>query len=138
MAGRVFLMVTRGDGSRLCHGDDVSAKGFEEARWGGGFRSFFEVWWSCSNNRRGIGVAGCRGPWDKMMEPDWFAMSTPPRTSGFSCSWAKPPLLTRVCCRNTVGTPTKPPAGSPCLVASPARRFCSAPAPTAPNLHARG
>jgi hypothetical protein len=24
--------------------------------------------------------------WDEMMEPDWFAMPTPPRTSGFSCS----------------------------------------------------
>jgi hypothetical protein len=37
------------------------------------------------------------------MEPDWFAMPTPPRTSGSSCSWAKPPLLTRVCCRSTAG-----------------------------------
>jgi hypothetical protein len=32
MAEGVFLTVTRGDGSRHCHGDDVSAKGFEEAR----------------------------------------------------------------------------------------------------------
>jgi hypothetical protein len=28
----VFLTVIRGDDSRLCHGDDVSAKGSEEAR----------------------------------------------------------------------------------------------------------
>jgi hypothetical protein len=32
MAGGIFLTVTRGDDSRLCHGDDVSAKGSEEAR----------------------------------------------------------------------------------------------------------
>jgi hypothetical protein len=41
------------------------------------------------------GVAGCRGPWDKMMEPNWFAMPSSPRTSGFSCSRAEPPLLTQ-------------------------------------------
>jgi hypothetical protein len=41
MAGGMFHTVTRGDDSRLCHGDDVSTKESEEARWG--FRSFFEV-----------------------------------------------------------------------------------------------
>jgi hypothetical protein len=32
MTGGVFLTVIRGDGSRLCHGNDVLAKGSEEAR----------------------------------------------------------------------------------------------------------
>jgi hypothetical protein len=32
--------------------------GIEEARWGSS--SFFEVLWSCSGDRRGIGAAGCR------------------------------------------------------------------------------
>jgi hypothetical protein len=32
MTGEIFLMVTRGDDSRLYHGDDISAKGFVEAR----------------------------------------------------------------------------------------------------------
>jgi hypothetical protein len=32
IAGGVFLTVIHGDGSWLCHGDDVSVKGFEEAR----------------------------------------------------------------------------------------------------------
>jgi hypothetical protein len=45
------------------------------------------------------------------MEPDWFAKSTPPRTSGFSCSQAKPPLLTQMHCRNTSGMPAQLPAG---------------------------
>jgi hypothetical protein len=72
------------------------------------------------------------------MEPDWFAMPTPPRTSRSSCSRTKPPLLTRVCCKNTVGTPTYPPAGPPRLVASPVRHFYPAPASMTPSLHARG
>jgi hypothetical protein len=50
--------------------------------------------WFCSDDRRGKGVAGCRGPKDKTMEPDGFAMPTPPRTSGFSCSRVELPLLT--------------------------------------------
>jgi hypothetical protein len=32
MAGGIFLTVTRGDNSRLCHGDGVLAKESEEAR----------------------------------------------------------------------------------------------------------
>jgi hypothetical protein len=85
MAGGVVLTVIRGDGSRLCHGDDVLV--YRDRR--GSMkesRSFLEVLWSCSGDRRGIGVAGYRGPWDKTMEPDCFAMPSPPRTSGFSCS----------------------------------------------------
>jgi hypothetical protein len=31
ITGEVFLTVIRGDDSRLCHDDDVSAKGSEEA-----------------------------------------------------------------------------------------------------------
>jgi hypothetical protein len=93
----VFFTVIRGDDSRLCHGDDVPA--YRDRRSSiRGLTSFLEVLWSCSDDRRGIGAAGRRGPWDKTMEPDWFAMLTPPRTSGFSCSRAKPPLLTQVCC----------------------------------------
>jgi hypothetical protein len=34
--------------------------------------------------------------WEKTIDPDWFAKPTSPRTSGPSCSRAKPPLLTRV------------------------------------------
>jgi hypothetical protein len=49
MTGGILLTVTRGDDSRLCHADDVSAKGSKDARWGS--RSFFEVLWSCSNDR---------------------------------------------------------------------------------------
>jgi hypothetical protein len=60
MAGGVFLTVTCGGGSRLCHGDDVPA--YRDRRGSmGGYKSFFEVLWSCSNNRRGIGATGCRG-----------------------------------------------------------------------------
>jgi hypothetical protein len=32
MVKEVVFMVIRGDGSRLCHGNDVLAKGSEEAR----------------------------------------------------------------------------------------------------------
>jgi hypothetical protein len=32
MAGGIFFMVTYGCDNRLCHGDDVSTKGSEEAR----------------------------------------------------------------------------------------------------------
>jgi hypothetical protein len=32
ITGEVFLTVIRGDDNRLCHGDDVLAKGSEEAR----------------------------------------------------------------------------------------------------------
>jgi hypothetical protein len=32
MAGGIFLTVTCGGGSQLCHGDDVLAMGSEEAR----------------------------------------------------------------------------------------------------------
>jgi hypothetical protein len=42
------------------------------------------------------------------------------------------------CCRNTVGTPAQPPAGPSRLIASPMHCFCSAPASSAPSLHARG
>jgi hypothetical protein len=51
--------VTYRDGSRLCHGDDVSAY---RDRSGSirGLTSFIEVLWSCSGDRRGIGAAGCR------------------------------------------------------------------------------
>jgi hypothetical protein len=33
-------------------------------------------------------------PWDETIEPDWFPMPTPLRTSGFSCSRVEHPLLT--------------------------------------------
>jgi hypothetical protein len=59
MAGGIFLTVTCGDGGWLCHGDDVSA--YSDRR--GSIRrsrSFLEVLWSCSGDRRGIGAAGCR------------------------------------------------------------------------------
>jgi hypothetical protein len=61
MAGGIFLMVTRGDGdSRCCHSDDVPA--YRDRRGSmGGFRSFFEMLWSCLGDRRGIGAAGRRG-----------------------------------------------------------------------------
>jgi hypothetical protein len=78
--------------------------GIEETRWG--FRSFFEVLWFCSAIDEGKELLDVVDLWDETMELDWFAMLTPSRTSGFSCSQAKPPLLTRVCCKNTVGTPT--------------------------------
>jgi hypothetical protein len=59
MAGGVFLTVTCGDGSRLCHGDDVLA--YRDRRGSiRGFTSFLEVLWSCSGDRRGIGAAGFR------------------------------------------------------------------------------
>jgi hypothetical protein len=67
--------------------------GIEEAR-SEGSRAFLEVLWSCSDDRRGIGAAGCRGLWNETMEPDWFTMPTPPRTSGSSCSRVELPLPT--------------------------------------------
>jgi hypothetical protein len=58
MAEGIFLMVTRGDGGWLGHGNDVPA--YRDRRGSlGGSRSFLEVLWSCSNDRRGIGAAGC-------------------------------------------------------------------------------
>jgi hypothetical protein len=54
-----------------------------------GFTSFLEVSRSCSDDRRGKGVAGCRGPWSKTMELNGFAILTFPRTPGFSCSRAE-------------------------------------------------
>jgi hypothetical protein len=77
-------------------------------------------------------------PWDKTMEPDWFAKPTPPRTSGFSCSRAKPPLLTQMHCRNTSGMPAQLPARPPCLVAFLVRCSCFAPVSLALNLLVRG
>jgi hypothetical protein len=47
MAGGMFLTVTRGDDSRLCHGDDITAHRDRRGSMGG-FTSFFEVLWSCS------------------------------------------------------------------------------------------
>jgi hypothetical protein len=38
-------------------------------------------------------------PWDETIEPDWFAMPTPLRTSRSSCSRVELPLLTHVCHR---------------------------------------
>jgi hypothetical protein len=32
-------------------------------------------------------------PWDETIEPDWFVMPIPPRTSRFSCSRVELPLL---------------------------------------------
>jgi hypothetical protein len=61
MAGGIFLTVTCGGGSRLCHGNDVPA--YRDRR--GSIResrSFLEVLWSCLNDWREIGAAGCRGP----------------------------------------------------------------------------
>jgi hypothetical protein len=72
------------------------------------------------------------------MEPDWFAKPTPPRTSGFSCSRAKPPLLTQMHCRNTSGMPAQLPARPPCLVAFLVRCSCFAPVSLALNLLVRG
>jgi hypothetical protein len=93
MTGEVFLTVICGDGSRLCHGDDVSAS--RDRRGSMRVQEFLRgVLWSCLNNRRGKGVAGCRGLWNRMMEPDWFTMLIPSRPSGFSCSWVELPLLT--------------------------------------------
>jgi hypothetical protein len=64
MAGEVFLTVTRGDDSRLCHGDDIPA--YRDRRGSiRGFTSFLEVSWSCSDDRRGIGATGCRGLMDE-------------------------------------------------------------------------
>jgi hypothetical protein len=60
MAGGVFLTVTHGGDSQLCHGDDVSV--YRDRRDSmRGFTSFLEVLWSCLNDRRGIGAARCRG-----------------------------------------------------------------------------
>jgi hypothetical protein len=77
--------VIRGDNSRLCHGDDVSAKGSEEARWEGS-RAFLR----CCGLARTIDeekdLPDVMDPWDEMIEPAWFAMPIPPRTSGFPCS----------------------------------------------------
>jgi hypothetical protein len=72
------------------------------------------------------------------MEPDWFAKPNPPRTSGFSCSRAKPPLLTQMHCRNTSGMPAQLPAGPPCLVTFLVRCSCFAPVSLALNLLVRG
>jgi hypothetical protein len=92
ITGEVFLTVICGDDSRLCHGDDVPA--YRDRRSSiRGLTSFLEVLWSCLDDRRGIGAAGCRGPWDETIEPDWSAMLTPPRTLGFSCSRVELPLL---------------------------------------------
>jgi hypothetical protein len=55
-----------------------------------GFTSFLEVLWSCSDGRREIGVARCRGPRSKTMEPNGLAIPTFPRTLGFSCSRVEP------------------------------------------------
>jgi hypothetical protein len=44
----------------FCHGDDVLA--YRDRRGSmRGFTSFLEVLWSCSDDRRGVGAAGCRG-----------------------------------------------------------------------------
>jgi hypothetical protein len=60
MAGGVFLTVTRGDGSLLCHSDDVLA--YKDRRGSiREFRSFLEVLWTCSGDRQRIGAAGHRG-----------------------------------------------------------------------------
>jgi hypothetical protein len=75
--------------------------------------------------------------WKKSVGPDWFAMSTPSRTPGFSCSRAGPPLLTQMHCRNTFGMPTQLLAGPPCLVVSPVCCSRSTLTPLALNLLAR-
>jgi hypothetical protein len=84
-----------------------------------GFTSFLEVLWSCSDDRREIGVAGCRGPLgrdDRVELVRWDNFAANLRVF----------LLT-----------AKPPAVSSRLVASLVRRFCSAPTLTASNSLAR-
>jgi hypothetical protein len=61
MAGGIFLTVTCGGGSRLCHDNDVPAYWDRRGSMGGGSKSFLEAWWSCLNDRRGVGAAECRG-----------------------------------------------------------------------------
>jgi hypothetical protein len=117
MAGGVFLTVIRGDGSRLCHGDDVSA--YRDQRGSiRGFTSFLEVLWSCSDDRRGIGAAG----WSGLMEEADRA-----RLVRYADSFAnlRVLLLTHMHCRNTSGMPAQLPAGPPCLAAAPVRHSCS-------------
>jgi hypothetical protein len=53
-------MVIRGEGSRLCHGDDVSTYG--DRRGSMGVQELPQgLLWSCLNNRRGVGVTGWHG-----------------------------------------------------------------------------
>jgi hypothetical protein len=64
--------------------------------------------------------------WEKPIGSDWFAMLISLRTTGLSCSWAEPPLLTRVCYNRPLlvlyraGLPPPPVlrcASNPCCVA---------------------
>jgi hypothetical protein len=47
----------------FCHGDDILAH--RDRKGSIGFRSFFEVLWSRSDDRREIGAAGCHGPLER-------------------------------------------------------------------------
>jgi hypothetical protein len=51
-----------------------------------GFTSFLEVLWTCSAIDEGKVLLDIVDSWDKTMELNGFAILTPLRTSGFSCS----------------------------------------------------
>jgi hypothetical protein len=84
-----------------------------------GFTSFPEVLWSCSAIDEGKVLLDAVDSWEKPIGPDWFAMPTPSRTSGFSGSRAESSLLMHMHCRNTSGMPVQSLAGPPYLAAAP-------------------
>jgi hypothetical protein len=90
--------VIHGDDSPLCHGDDVPV--FRDQRDSMGVQGFLRDVVVLLGDRRGKGVAGCRGPWSKTMEPNGFAIPTSPRTLGFSCPRVELPLPTHMRCQS--------------------------------------
>jgi hypothetical protein len=59
--------------------------------------------------------------WEKPIGPDWFAIPSLPRTSGFSGSRAESSLLMHMHCKNISGMPVQSLAGPPYLAAAPVR-----------------
>jgi hypothetical protein len=101
---------------------------------------------------RGVRTVGCHGPWDEMIEPDWFAKPTSPRTSRSSCSRVELPLPTHMRCQSMADrTPLLAQEETLLDLTAPVRallaylrnhsqgrRSCSASTPSASNLLARG
>jgi hypothetical protein len=77
--------------------------------------------WSCLAIDEEKVLLDAVNSWEKPIGPDWFAISSLPRTLGFSGSRAESSLLMHMHCRNTSGMPVQSLAGPPYLAAAPVR-----------------
>jgi hypothetical protein len=77
--------------------------------------------WSCSAIDEEKVLLDAVNSWKKPIGPDWFAIPSLPRTSGFSGSRTESSLLMHMHRRNTSDMPVQSLVGPPYLAAAPVR-----------------